>query len=280
MKIVLTLLVRDESDIIGSNLAYHLSQGVDFVIAMDNGSRDGTDEILREYARQHPMEVLYEPASDYSQHRWVTEMARRAHERYAADWVINADADEFFVWKSGTLRESFSAIPDTVRAFHANRVDFVPFDRPNRKPPPAEMIYRKTRSLNLKDRPLPPKAIHRGDPDVVVTHGNHGVRGPRFPNHLERGEIVVYHYPIRSYDQFETSVRNFGTSYAQNTELPASAGFHSRYWYELLQQGKLPREYRRHYFKARRLKRSLASNELCEDRTLADRLTGDAGSSG
>ncbi len=42
MRIVLTLLVRDEADIIGSNLAYHLSQGVDFVIATDNGSRDGT----------------------------------------------------------------------------------------------------------------------------------------------------------------------------------------------------------------------------------------------
>ncbi len=69
VKIVLTLLVRDEADIIGSNLAYHLSQGVDFVIATDNGSRDGTDEILREYARHHPVEVLYEPPSDFSQPR-------------------------------------------------------------------------------------------------------------------------------------------------------------------------------------------------------------------
>ena len=280
MRIVLTLLVRDEADIIGSNLAYHLSQGVDFVIATDNGSRDGTDEILREYARHHPVEVLYEPPSDFSQHRWVTRMARRAHDHYAADWVINGDADEFFVWRPGTLRESLASIPDAVSAFHADRVDFVPFDRPNRKPPPEEMIYRKTRSLNLRGRPLPPKAIHPGDPDVVVKQGNHGVRGPRFPKKLERGEIVVYHYPIRSYDQFESRVRNVGSGYAQNTELPASAGFHSRHWYELLKKGKLPREYRRHYFKARRLRRSLVYNELCEDRTLADRLTGNVGSLG
>lgn len=280
MKIVLTLLVRDELDIIESNLAYHFSQGIDFIIAMDNGSRDGTDEILREYAGQHPMEVLYEPASDYLQRRWVTRMARRAYERYGADWVINGDADEFFVWKSGTLREYFAAIPDTVQAFHADRVDFVPFDRLNQKPPPEEMIYRKTQSLNLKGRPLGPKAIHRGDPDVVVSQGNHGVRGPRFSKSLERGEIVVYHYPIRSYEQFETGVRNSGSSYARNTELPAASGFHKRYWYELLQKGKLPREFRRHFFKARRLKRALASSALCEDRTLADRLTGVAGSFG
>lgn len=280
MKIVLTLLVRDEADIIASNLDYHLSQGVDFVIATDNGSRDGTDEILREYARHHPVEVLYEPASDFSQSRWVTRMARRAHDHHSADWVINGDGDEFFVWRPGTLRESFESIPDTVSAFHVDRVDFVPFDRPNRKPPPEEMIYRKTRSLNVKGRPLAPKAIHRGDPDVVVMPGNHGVRGPRFSEKLDRAEILVYHYPIRSYDQFERSVRNAGSSYAQNTDVRPGAGFHKRHWYELLQKGKLPREYRKHHFKPRRLKHSLASNELCEDQTLAGRLTGAAGSLG
>ena len=104
--------------------------------------------------------------------------------------------------------------------------------------------------------------------------GNHGVRGPRFQKKFERAEIVVYHYPIRSYDQFESNVRNTGSGYAQNTELAPGVGFHKRHWYELLQKGKLPREYRRHFFKPRRLKRSLAANELCEDLTLAERLTG------
>lgn len=38
MKLVMTLLVRNEADVIETNLEYHLAQGVDFVIVTDHGS--------------------------------------------------------------------------------------------------------------------------------------------------------------------------------------------------------------------------------------------------
>ena len=38
MKLVMTLLVRNEVDVIRANLEYHLAQGVDFVIVTDHGS--------------------------------------------------------------------------------------------------------------------------------------------------------------------------------------------------------------------------------------------------
>ena len=49
MKLVMTLLVRDEEDIVADNLDFHLAQGVDEVIVTDNGSSDATLEILRDY---------------------------------------------------------------------------------------------------------------------------------------------------------------------------------------------------------------------------------------
>jgi len=40
----MTLAVRDEADVIEANIGYHLDAGVDFVIATDPRSTDGTTE--------------------------------------------------------------------------------------------------------------------------------------------------------------------------------------------------------------------------------------------
>ena len=52
MKLVETLVVRDEADIVDAQIRHHLNLGVDFVIATDHGSTDGTTEILESYERQ------------------------------------------------------------------------------------------------------------------------------------------------------------------------------------------------------------------------------------
>ena len=52
MKVVMTMLVRDEEDILDAQLAFHLNAGIDFVIATDHRSQDGTTEILERYARE------------------------------------------------------------------------------------------------------------------------------------------------------------------------------------------------------------------------------------
>ena len=50
----MTLLARDEIDIVDSWLAFHLNAGADFVVATDNRSEDGTTEVLERYARDGP----------------------------------------------------------------------------------------------------------------------------------------------------------------------------------------------------------------------------------
>jgi hypothetical protein len=47
MKLVMTLLVRDEQDILRENLDFHLANSVDEIVLMDNRSVDGTADIAR-----------------------------------------------------------------------------------------------------------------------------------------------------------------------------------------------------------------------------------------
>src|SRR5205809_5455366 len=110
MKLVMTLLVRDEADIVDENIAFHLAVGVDFVIAADNASTDGTTEILEKYARNGHLHriSLQDP---FSQIEVVTQMARLAATDFGAEWVINSDADEFWWPRIGTLKELLGAVP-------------------------------------------------------------------------------------------------------------------------------------------------------------------------
>ena len=65
MQLALTLLAKNEVDVIGANIAYHLAAGVDFVVATDNGSTDGTVEILEQYEHEGVLHLIREPSMDF-----------------------------------------------------------------------------------------------------------------------------------------------------------------------------------------------------------------------
>ena len=172
MKLVMTLKVRDEEDVLESNLRYHLAQGIDFFIVTDNGSVDRTPDILAAYQRAGLLHLLGDDSPDYfAMHgEWVSQMARLAATDFDADWVIHTDADEFWWPVSGTLREVFGAVREPYGVLFAPRPEFIP--RPDG--PGAfhqRLVIREARSR------LRPKMAHRAAPDVVVSGGGHHVGG-------------------------------------------------------------------------------------------------------
>jgi Glycosyl transferase family 2 len=241
MRLVMTLKVRDEEDVIDANLRLHRALGVDFFVVMDNGSVDRTPEILARYADAGLAHVLRDESGDLRAlgAEWYTRMGRLAATEFGADWVIHNDADEFWWPLAGTLKEALDGIPPQYGAVVAPRTEFV--GRPDGPGSFAEhLVFREARSS------LQPKVAHRADPNLVVMHRGahevaassagdlwHALRPPgRAVHRSVRGEgerngdedirlvwaprwpLRIFHFPVRSFEQFrrrtEISLRHGG----------------------------------------------------------------------
>jgi hypothetical protein len=239
MRLVMTLKVRDEADILEDNLRYHRALGVDFFVVTDNGSVDGTSEILDRYARAGLAHVIRVETSNLrdNEEDWTTRMARLAATEFEADWIFHDDADELWWPVQGTLKEAFEAVPEQYGSVVAPRAEFVA--RPDGPGSWVDrMIYREALGS------LQPKAAHRGDPHAVVISQTHEVvsagperelwaslrppgrmvhRGTRAKGEEEedgdRPEILlvwapthplrIFHFPLRSFDQFRKRTEIF-----------------------------------------------------------------------
>ena len=203
MKLVMTLLARDEADIIDTQVAYHLHAGVDLVIATDNGSRDGTREILESYVRNGYVHLIDEEGRNMQQAEWVTRMARLAATDFEADWVINSDADEFWCSHGTPIKALLADMPrrfGTVRAVMRN---FVPrtgnagffADRMNVRLVPGEITAERFRvhPFHAQD-----KVLHRAHPAVTVSSGNHDASWPSSIDLRGAWPFEVLHFPMRS----------------------------------------------------------------------------------
>jgi hypothetical protein len=205
VRLVQTLLVRDEADIVDTQIAYHLNAGVDFVIATDHESRDGTTEILESYARDGHLHRI--PVSgEMLDGPWRTHMARLAATEHSADWVINTDADEFWMSRGGTLKDVLAAVPEPYGVVFALSRHFAP--RPDDDAFFAERMTTRVSppvAINDPSSPYRPhlKAAHRADPAISISFGSHTVISPRWRAIHNWHPAEVLHFPFRSLGQWE-----------------------------------------------------------------------------
>ena len=219
----MTLLVRDEADIVGEQIGFHLEHGVDFVVATDHRSTDGTTEILRGYEREGRLHLIREEADVLRQADWVTRMARLAATDFDADWVVNSDADELWWSREGSFRDVLEAIPPRFGAIRGLWRHFVP--RPETPEPFYErMIVRRRSTLDFTSPyHAQVKVVHRATPDVVVTQGNHDAFGRGLELIREWCPFEVFHLPVRTRRQMERKFSAWEASSASG----ASTGRHA-----------------------------------------------------
>jgi hypothetical protein len=210
MKLVMTLLARNEADIVDAQIAFHLHAGVDFVVATDNRSTDGTTEILEQYERAGCLHLLRESADDMRQHEWVTRMARLAATDFGADWVINSDADEFWWPRGGSLRDVLALVPERYGVVRGCWRHFLP-----RADGAGGFWERMTIRLCTPAFPgdkttiyhAHQKVAHRADPDVEIERGNHHATGRDLEPLRGWHPIEVLHFSFRSIEQMEHKAR-------------------------------------------------------------------------
>ncbi len=203
----MTLLVRDEADVVDAQLRFHLENGVDFVIATDDRSVDGTTDILRSYERDGRLRLIRRSGDGLEQSAVVSGMARLAATEFGADWVINSDADEFWWPRDGELHEVLASVPRQYGAVRGAGRHFVL--RPDGDEPFYERMRWRRKPSGDPSSPyqVGVKTAHRADPSVVVSYGNHNAYGRRLTPLREWLPFEVLHFPLRTRAQVERKVR-------------------------------------------------------------------------
>ena len=203
MKLVQTLLVRDEIDVIEAQISYHLDAGVDFVIVTDHDSQDGTSDVLESFAHNGHL-LRIRRSGKMHESAWRTHMARIAASEHGADWVINTDADEFWMPRRGTLKDALSAVPARIGVVWALTRHFVP--RPEHGEVFAERMTARVSGAAPINDPTSPyrphaKVAHRADPEIVIRYGAHLVYSRLAP--LTDWYVAdSLHFPFRSLEQY------------------------------------------------------------------------------
>ena len=266
----MTVLARDEADIVDAQLAYHLHAGVDHVIATDNASSDGTTEILERYERAGCLQLLRESADDMRQDEWVTRMARLAAAEHGADWVIHSDADEFWWPRGGSLKAVLATVPARYGVVRGCWRHFLP--RPDDGAFFAErMTVRLATPAHPGDKETifhaHQKVAHRAHPDVEIERGNHDAVAAGLEPLRAWHPLEVLHFSFRSVAQLERKAR--GNWLRSPTYEPT---LHRLLLDEAFREGRLESFYASYAVDDEAFARGIADGSLAVDTRLRDAL--------
>ncbi|GGY52978.1 hypothetical protein GCM10011297_27240 [Bacterioplanes sanyensis] len=254
MHLTMNLLVKNEADIIADNIRVHAALGVDSFVVMDNGSTDGTREQVQALAKQYDITLIERPELDYQQSNWKTEMARIARKEHGADWTIANDADEFWIPKTGSLKDELTRTGSIIGCQRRN-VLFEQDAFENNAPFYSQtncvqfpVLYRKgserqTDHMSIMLGNIHGKVMVRSLGMLRIKGGNHRAwHAWGWLNQRQCDNITVYHYPIRSKASFIANIENRAQLLEKGVR---KMGDHYRRWVAMLQDDKLEQEFRR-----------------------------------
>lgn len=237
MRVVAIATVRNEIDIVEAWVR-HTAALADFVVVTDNGSTDGTLEILRELVKEGlPLEVVEDPSLGYHQAERMTRLYREfAWGRFRADWVLALDGDEFVLpSQNGTI------IPDEVcagRPLATALIEYIPNDgEVQAEINPVLRIRRRACANSRAARKVFVPGSCAADAECTIAPGNHHL--------LHRGQPVMAvaasrpllaHFPVRSPGQYLSKNATISLQLLGTPNHAPSWGLHNHAPFALLKQ--------------------------------------------
>lgn len=248
--LTMSILIKDEVDVIEKNIRTHAKMGVDSFVIMDNNSQDGTKELLEKLKSEFEMIILHENGI-FNQKKWMTRLAFEAKRKYKSDWIINSDSDEFWIPNDGnSLKKSLMFKGGMLWIERSNML------------PPLESKNNPNiwhcSELEVRNQILFRDGGYVSEASIIlgkigrkvivnphglyqINSGNHSAEHIAIWKKHQSDKIRVYHYPIRSFEQFYKRVKT--RKEVLDKDSSVKLGNHERRWKKMFEDGTLEEEY-------------------------------------